>query len=252
MDVLPLYFKKHTVKLYELDASGKLSATALAHHIQENSAEHARRMKIGFKELKDNNHVWLLSRLHLKIFNSAKIDSEIETETWVRDYDKLFSYRDFHFKKDEKIFAAANTAWLIVDSEKKQIVPVENYVSKSFKLTDRCILQEPIEKLKGVEESAEYVFEHQVRYSSIDINFHVNNVSYLYWYIDYLPNDIALFPITEITVNYLNELKLNQKVNIYYIIKENDNSWNVTCEITDAASNKAACKINTIHNKIPQ
>ena len=249
MEVLPLYFKKHTIKLYELDATGKLSATALAHHIQENAAEHARRMKIGFNELQKNNHIWLLSRLHLKIFDFPIIDSEIETETWVKDYDKLFSYRDFHFKIDEKIFAAANTAWLIVDSVKKQIVPVENYVSKSFKLTNRCILQEPIKKLKGVGELAEYVFEHKVRYSSLDINFHVNNVSYLFWYIDYLPNDIALNPITELTVNYLHELKLNQKVNIYYIIKEYDNNWEVTCEITDAASNKAACKIYTIHNK---
>lgn len=249
MTVLPLYFNEHIIKHYEIDASGRFSLAGLANHVQENAAEHARRLKVGYKHLKANNHAWMLARVRFSYFTSPPLGAHIESETWVKDYNKLFSYRDFHFKVDDEIFAVANTAWLVVDLNNKQIVPVEQYVKNAFKLKDRCVVCDPLSKLKGVEGNAEHVFMHKVKFSSIDLNHHANNVSYLHWYLDYLPEEIALNPLKTIEVNYLHETKLNDKINIYYDIQNKENQIYVNCEMVNAATDQPACRLMAWHKK---
>ncbi|MDA3866522.1 MAG: thioesterase [Salinivirgaceae bacterium] len=249
MDVLPLYFNEHIVKHYEIDAAGRFSLAALANHVQEDAAEHSRRLNVGYKHMNATNHAWMLSRARFKLISTPQLGSKIETETWVKDYDRMFSYRDFHFKYKDNVFAVANTAWLIINLETKKIVPAAEFVQKVYKLKDRCLLNDPIPKLRGVEGNAEHVFMNEVHFSSIDLNQHVNNVAYLQWYLDYLPKSLALTPIESISVNYLHELKLNEKVNIYYNIRQNNDQNLVTCEMVNAASDQASCRIEATHKK---
>lgn len=249
MNVLPLYFNEHTIKHYEIDASGRFSLAGLANHVQENAAEHARRLKVGYKDLQQNNHAWMLSRARFSYFSSPPLGAKIESETWVKDYDRLFSYRDFHFKVDDEIFAVVNTAWIVADFNNKQIVPVEQYVKKAFKLKDRCKICDPLPKLKGVEGNAKDVFLHEVKFSSIDLNHHVNNVSYLHWYLDYLPEKNALKPVKKLEINYLHEIKLKDKVNIYYDIQHKNDEIFVNCEMVNAATDQPACRIEAWHKK---
>ncbi len=249
MDVLPLYFSEHVIKHYEIDAAGRFSLAALANHVQENAAEHARRLKVGFKDLQVNNHAWMLSRIRFTYLSSPRLGDHFETETWVKDYDRLFSYRDFHFKRNDEIFAVANSAWVIADPVNRKIVPVEQYVNKAYKLKDRCAVNEPLPKLKGVEGKAEHVFIHQVHFSSIDLNHHANNISYLQWYLDYLPDNLALVPVANITVNYLHEVKLDDKISIYYDIRKDGDAFHINCEMVNGATEQVACRLQAVHKK---
>ena len=249
MDVLPLYFSEHIIKHYEIDASGRFSMAALANHVQENAAEHARRLKVGYRDMLKSNHAWMLARARFRFYSSPKLGSHIEAETWVKDTDRMFSYRDFHFKVNEEIFAVVNTAWIVANLETKKIVPVEKFVKYAYRLNDRCLINDPIPKLKGVEGKAEHVFMHEVKFSSIDLNHHVNNVSYLQWYLDYLPNGLALNPVSNMVVNYLHEVRLSYKVNIYYNIQEKDEGTLVNCEMVNAVTDQVACRIEALHKK---
>ena len=249
MDVLPLYFNEHIVKHFEIDASGRFSLAALANLVQEDAAEHARRLKVGYRDLLKNNLAWMMARARFRFLGSPELGKNIETETWVKDHDRMFSYRDFHFKFNEEVFAVVNTAWLIANIETKKMISPEEYIKYSFKLKNRCLVNDEIPKLKGVEGQAEHVFMHKVKFSNIDLNHHVNNVSYLQWYLDYIPNDVALYPLNELVVNYLHEVRLNDKVNIYYDIKPGDNLIHVTCEMVNAATDQPACRIEAIHQK---
>lgn len=191
----------------------------------------------------------MLARARFRFYSSPKLGSHIEAETWVKDTDRMFSYRDFHFKVNEEIFAVVNTAWIVANLETKKIVPVEKFVKYAYRLNDRCLINDPIPKLKGVEGKAEHVFMHEVKFSSIDLNHHVNNVSYLQWYLDYLPNGLALNPVSNMVVNYLHEVRLSYKVNIYYNIQEKDEGTFVNCEMVNAATDQVACRIEALHKK---
>lgn len=249
MDSLPLYFNEHIIKHFEVDAAGRFSITALATHLQESAAEHASRLNVGYKHMTATNHAWMLARVRLKIFSAPQLGQKIETETWVKDHDRMFSYRDFHFKHNGNVFGVANSAWLVVNLDDKRIVPAEEFVKNAYKFRTRCLINDPIPKLRGVEGKAEHVILHQVKYSSIDLNHHVNNVAYLQWYFDYLPHDLALVPIDEIVINFLHEVKLNDKVNIYYNIQENSDVTFVTCEMVNAATDQPSCRIEALHKK---
>lgn len=250
MDTLPLYFSEHIIKHFEIDAAGHFSITALANHIQENAAEHAQRLNVGYTQMTATNHAWMLARVRFKIYNTPKLGQKIETETWVKDYDRMFSYRDFHFKHNGEIFGIANTAWFVVNIENKRIVPPEKFAKDAYKFKNRCIILDSIPKLKGVEGQAEHVFMHQVKYSSIDLNHHVNNVAYLQWYLDFLPDSLALNPVDEMIINYLHEIKLNDKINIYYNVQRKKEGIHVTCEMVNAATDQTSCRIEAMHKEL--
>lgn len=69
------------------------------------------------------------------------------------------------------------------------------------------------------------------------------------WYFGCLPHDLGLMATNEVVVSYLHEVKLNDKVNVYYNPQQKDKDVFVTCEMVNAATDQLSCRIETMHKK---
>ena len=67
--------------------------------------------------------------------------------------------------------------------------------------------------------------------SDLDIVNHVNNVKYLEWCMDFVtPNLILSQKLKSFEMNFLKELSLKDKVEIYQNISENETIFSITKE----------------------
>ena len=97
-------------------------------------------------------------------------------------------------------------------------------------------------------ERAELIEEIKVHYRDIDINRHVNNVKYLKWLIDAFPSEtLTEKPISELEINFLHELKLNEQIQIF---QELDDDNHMSCKITSETTGKENCRARIVFNSI--
>jgi medium-chain acyl-[acyl-carrier-protein] hydrolase len=86
---------------------------------------------------------------------------------------------------------------------------------------------------------AEFVMEHAVAYSDVDMNAHANNAMYMQWAMDAVEYEMAASrPIKEFTINFNHETKAGDKVSIYRVVVEKEDGIHVFVEgkVADVSS----------------
>lgn len=209
----PFQFEKEfEVLSFQIDPSGKLRWAALADLLQEVAWKHADSRDFGQK-LFDQGYMWVLSRFEIKVHQMPSWGDIIKIETAGRGINKLFALREFRVTDfNGKVLANAMSAWLLLDMEKKRPQRPEKVLpSELFQPNiDEQILPEK------VKEPLHLVFgrNFQVNFSDLDMNNHVNNVSYIRWIEDFcMEKGIVL---DRICINYLNEALLGEHIEILF------------------------------------
>jgi len=201
------------VRDYEVDAAGRLSVLTLCHLMQEAASNHARARGMALAQLLTENYAWLLSRMLVRLTGYPAWGDRIRIETWPTGVDKLFALRDFRATNGQGlVFAAATSAWLILDTTTRRLTRVEQFLDRFVLDPDRRALPEKLLKLPRLKE-ADQERAFTVRYRDLDINQHVNNVSYLEWVLESLPFDLRKEArLAELEVNFLGEAFFGDQV----------------------------------------
>lgn len=184
------------VSSYLVNPDGYCSLTAIADLLQEIAWKHADSAHFG-QNLRDSNQIWILSRLEIKVDQYPKWGDRIQLFTGGRGADKLFAFREFLIKdQQEKVLVRGMSSWLLVNSESKRILKPESVLPPElFDPTKKPIWQ-PGKIVASGEEIVSEVL--RVRFSDLDLNYHVNNTSYIRWVENFLfdqgikPNSIAI------------------------------------------------------------
>jgi acyl-ACP thioesterase len=156
--------------------------------------------------LLSENYTWLLSRLKIKIASFPLWKDQIQISTWPSGAQRLFALRDFELQdKDNQAVAAAVSAWLVLDVQKRRPVRIAPFVERLKPLEGDHILPDTLDKLPGLEfRTHEKKFV--VRYRDLDINQHVNNASFVEWLVESVPVRVLnTSSLAELEINFLAE-----------------------------------------------
>ncbi len=217
------YYTQHLiVKVDEVDVFKLMKIEATLKHFQEVAMIHAEMLGNGRNELAKHNAFWVLSRISLKINQLPKLEEEIYLKTWPNEQVKFMFPRNYVItNKDGKTLIEASSIWMIMNSNTRQVEVNPNYVIFNSELdqikgikTNKVIFDEN-KKFKSI--------EHKIVYSDLDINQHVNNVSYLRWVFDLIDLDnLSSHQVTEVDINYLHELKYHSQLQLDYYFNKNE------------------------------
>lgn len=213
----PFQFEKtFEVLSFQIDPSGILRWSALGDLLQETAWKHADSRGFGQK-LFEANLVWVLSRLEIKVHQMPSWGDEIVVKTAGRGIHKLFALREFEVCNSKgEVIAEANSAWLLLNIKNKrpqrpnQVLPPELFEE----VDDTSLLPEKLENQGNLE----HPMMTTVRASDLDMNNHVNNVSYIRWVEDYAFENDLIF--SEMSINYLAEATLGEEIEIMSNSKE--------------------------------
>jgi len=195
--------KKIELLFHDADWTGHVSAKALSNYLQSTATLHSRSLGTSIDHFSVSNLTWVYSRFHLFIDEYPVYTSTIFIETWRSQTKGPFAYREFKIYNDEnKIIAGATASLALIDKTTRKPVDIPEVLLNQFSPESGRALEDdfsPLFHLNNPENETEI----PVRFSDLDLNSHVNNVSYLDWITEGLPEFILLnHRLKEIEIEY--------------------------------------------------
>lgn len=202
--------KLFEVGAFQVHPSGNLSLYALADLFQEIAWKHANSQGFG-RNLLDQQLMWALSRLEIKVSQFPRWGDSLRIFTGGRGQAGAFAFREFLvWDQHEEVVARAMSSWLLVHIEKKRILKPESVLPSSLFDPQAEPAWQPAKlEASGPVQASKLI---QVQYSDLDLYNHVNHTSYIRW-VENIAADRGLFP-SQIAVNYLAECKADDQVDL--------------------------------------
>ncbi len=233
MEVYEQYFN---IEIGDVGYNNRLSNKAILRFMQEIASIHSEMVGFGLNT-KDLTHIaWVLLNWKLEVFDRPKWNSKILIKTWPRCFDKISSRREFEmYDINGKVIAVASSKWVIINTLTNTIQKITPQLVEAYKCLDKKVFQiEPEDKLKEPATSL-YSKTFSVQRRDIDTNNHVNNLCYLDYALETIPEDIYLNnEFSNIEIMYKKATKLGEDILCIYS-KSND-QYIVTIKTIDGAN----------------
>jgi acyl-ACP thioesterase len=174
--------------------------------MQDAASKHAQALGVSVRRLLSENYTWLLSRLKIKIVSYPGINDRIQIATWPSGTRRLFALRDFELRNgSDQVIAAAVSAWLVIDVQRRRPVRILPFVERLKPLEGHHVLSDTLDKLPGLKNRS-YEKKFNARYGDLDINQHVNNVSFVEWLVEGVPSSLLNTSVpAQLEINFLAE-----------------------------------------------
>ena len=149
---------------------------------------------------------------------------EVGIDTWVNDFNRLSSTRNFVMHKGDDLYASGVSQWCMFDMEKRQSVDMS--MLKDVYMRAMVDHPSPIAmpaRLRAIE--PQKTMSRPVAYSDIDFNRHVNTLRYIDLIFDMLPLElIENNGGMRLDINFLSEARYGETLTVG--ATSEDNVWN--------------------------
>jgi acyl-ACP thioesterase len=227
----------------DVDFTRRITIISLGDYILNTAGAAASLNNFGMEKLQEENLAWVVSRFAVEMNCYPAQYEEFTIETWVEDYGRLFTTRNFKiFDKNQQPIGSACSIWAIIDLETRRSINLDAKIEwKRFATGINAGIERPV-RIEEVTAKNEPNAYHSIVYSDIDFNQHVNSMKYVQWFADTL--DLQRFKnknIARMDVNYMHEALFGEQVQIF----TREAEQKTLCEIKNS-DNKALCKIQFI------
>ena len=189
MSVVP-HVEWFTVYTFQEDDNGVARVQALCDYMQEAAGNHAAKLGVSIDRLSEDGLAWVLARLRVTPVSLPSVHERIQVETWPVGVEGLQFRRDFIVRREDgSILARAVSHWVVVSLAARKVCRIPAFIAEIALDNTATAMQDAKSKLPepGPEFEA-CVF--QARLADVDRNRHVNNVRYLEWIMESVPDDI--------------------------------------------------------------
>jgi acyl-ACP thioesterase len=201
-----IWKKVYEIRSYETDSQGRLSVLSLCNFLQETAGKHAQHLGVSVQQMLAENYTWVLSRLILKMNSYPEWGEPIAVFTWPSGIQTLFALRDFDIRdRSNRSLGACITAWLVIDVNTRRPVRVESFIDKLKPVKLPHVILDPLSKLPKLQ-THDATCRFDIRYRDLDLNQHVNNVSYIEWIVESIPPEVRKRArLSRLEINFLGE-----------------------------------------------
>lgn|SRR5574341_193502 len=177
------------VRSYEVDAFNELSLPALWGYLQEAAGLSADALGFGVRRCLDAGFTWVLARQRLEVSRAARLGATVEVETWPNGIERLAAFREFVVRERGEVVAKATSTWFLLDLESRRPVDPGTALESAFpREHGPSAVALPGAKIAALEQP-ELERPFAIRFADIDLNWHVNNVSYVQWLLEAVPKE---------------------------------------------------------------
>ena len=181
------------VRTYECGPDGLATLPTICNYLQEAASLNAEALKFSKSDFDaaGANISWVLTRLKVRMERFPAWEDQVHVATWPRGGRKIVAWRDFLLTDEAGgVFGRATSEWMLIDLATRKVVPVPQEVfeaadtsrSPVFGDADFVRFRWPAEATASVSQTF------RARRGDIDLNGHVNNVHYVEWMLEALPD----------------------------------------------------------------
>jgi len=201
------------VRFNEADATGSATVQTLGNWLQEAADLNARELGWAREQLQARHLFWALTGLRLVLTRYPRWRETATVTTWPAGADRLFAWRDFELADAVGApLGVATSAWLLVNDMSRRPIRMLPEIGAAGLARPRSLAHDFRAKLMSPEE-AEHTCRFHVRRSDLDVNGHVNNVTFIEWVVESVPPAIlGTARVRDITLEFQAEALLGDEV----------------------------------------
>lgn len=186
----PVFEKQYEVGFNEVDTDGMTRPANFFNWFQNTASSQSHAIGFPLTDLIAKDLTWVVSKYRIAITRRPKWREPVIVRTWRRPQESDFSApRDFEViaVDGSPIARATGSFRLIGISSKKILSPQE--VIPNYPVLDRKMFDNDSILIK-MPEKTDIIKKFDVRRSDLDMNRHVNNINYVIWATETVPDEI--------------------------------------------------------------
>ncbi|KAK4338679.1 hypothetical protein RND71_043166 [Anisodus tanguticus] len=224
------YKEKFIVRCYEVGINKTATVETIANLLQEVGCNHAQ--MVGFSTdgfatthtMRRLHLIWVTARLYIEIYKYPAWSDVVEIETWCQSEGRIGTRRDWILRDcaTGEVIGRATSKWLMMNQDTRRLQKVTDevrdeitvYFPKELRLAFPEENNGSLKKIAKLEDPAEYSKLGLVpRRADLDMNQHVNNVTYIGWVLESMPQEIIdTHELQTITLDYRRECQQDDVV----------------------------------------
>lgn len=217
-----VYSKDETIRYLDVDRENRLTNKAIINFMQDVAGCHADSLGDGLNNKSETHTAWLLLNWKVRVFFRPKCEDKITIKTWARRMERCYSWREFEIYCGENKVAIATSKWVFVNCETEKIMRIPQELKDKYCENGEGVFEEIVEKLKEPE-GLEIAYEETIGRTKIDTNNHLNNLYYLDYAIESLPEEVyENNTFNNIEIMYKKEIKYKAKIKCLYKCENNE------------------------------
>ncbi|GMI99725.1 hypothetical protein HRI_003641800 [Hibiscus trionum] len=194
------YRQTVVVRSYEVGVDKTASLESLFNLFQETALNHvwmSGLLSNGFGAthgMMRNNLIWVVSRMHVEVDHYPIWGEVIEIDTWVGASGKNGMRRDWIIRSQATgiTYARATSTWVMMNVQTRRLSKMPDEVRGEISpwfIEKQAIKEAVPEKIVKLDDKAKYVNSGlKPKRSDLDMNHHVNNVKYVNWMLETIPD----------------------------------------------------------------
>lgn len=228
---------KYRVEPQDVDFTLRASASSVVNYMLNVAGRDAHNKGFGVEVLQDSSLTWVLLRFAVEIECRPEQYADVEIDTWISDFNRLSSTRNFRMRIGDRVIASGVSQWCVLNMETRQSADM----SMMKEAHDRFIVEEPSpiavpQRLRAVEATASV--SRPVVYSDIDFNRHVNTLRYVDMIFDTLPLEVfEREGAMRLDINFLAEARYGETISVGYVDEASSRQFEVSSD-----SGKTLCR----------
>ena len=170
---------------------------------------------LGWQKLADNQWVFLLSRIAMKVFEYPREGEVLTVTTWEDGVKGAQFQRIFEFTDGAgKLLAAMRSDWVLADPAEHRLLRPSAFTARPFVPSGRALDCPAPGRIPFPKEGFEELGTHRVTWSELDGNGHLFSGNYgdILW--DALPDDLQDKTVRELYLNYNHEAHFNDTLTL--------------------------------------
>ena len=220
----------YRIEPQDVDFTLRASAASIVNYMLNVAGIDAHNKGFGVDALLGQSVTWVLSRLAVDITKQPAQYDEVGIDTWVNDFNRLSSTRNFVMHKGDDLYASGVSQWCMFDMEKRQSVDMS--MLKDVYMKAMVEHPSPIAmpaRLRAME--PQKTMSRPVAYSDIDFNRHVNTLRYIDLIFDMLPLElIENNGGMRLDINFLSEARYGETLTVGATAEDNVWNFDITSE----------------------
>jgi acyl-ACP thioesterase len=178
---------------FTTDCHKKISAPALIRLLQETAMGHVRKLQLSVYDLQPLHLTWVLLRMRVDFFKRPELGEIVHVLTYPCGIDRFLTFRDyFMYDEQGELVATAATTWLLMDTRTRRMARIPDVVAQKIPSAapeGRTPLPHAADKLPPLG-NPQAALDFRVNWHDLDFNAHLNNVTYIEWMLESLPDEI--------------------------------------------------------------
>lgn len=213
-----VYTEKYKIKYSDVDNNNLLTLSSLVNYLQDAAGSHSSLAGYGLNNIPQTHIAWLVLDWKVKIFHHSKTNDEITIKTWPRVLEKFYSYRDFEvYDINKNLIAIASSKWIMVNTENGRIERVTKDIINAYGTTKKSVFDKPLNEKPREPDNSKLTFKYQIQRRDIDTNNHVNNIHYIDYALESIPEQVyKTTDFKNLQIHYKKEIKYGETINCYY------------------------------------